>query len=65
MREKKYKVIDERGCVLASEMSFNMALVFIKGFVDEYYNERLNLTIKEIIDENKVASETEKWLENL
>ena len=64
MREKKYKVIDERGCVLASEMSFNMALVFIKGFVDEYYNEHLNLTIKEIVDENK-TTETEEWLEIL
>ena len=46
MREKKYKVLEDNR-VLASNMSFEMAIVFIKGYENTYYNQPLNLTIRE------------------
>ena len=46
MDEKKYEVL-EGNYVLASNMSFDMAIVFIRGYKYTYYKERLNLTIRE------------------
>lgn len=48
MNEKKYKVLANNNILLASNMTFEMALVFIRGYRDTYYNEILNLTIKEL-----------------
>lgn len=47
MEEIKYMVLKGNN-ILASNMTFKMALVFVKGYRDAYYNnEKLNLTIKE------------------
>ena len=65
MNEKRYAVIDERGNVLASEMSLDMALVLIKGIVNEYYGEKFELTVKEIPVVEDVSDEewlNEAWL---
>lgn len=59
MSEKRYAVIDERGNVLASEMSLDIALVLVKGIVNEYYGEKLELTIKETVEEEKFYREIE------
>ena len=48
MEEKKYMVLEGNN-ILASNMTFNMAIVFIKGYRDTYYNEKLDLTIREEI----------------
>lgn len=48
MFEKKYKVLDKFGETLAAEMELDMALIFIKGFAAEVYNEDLELRIVEI-----------------
>lgn len=50
MEEKKYMVLANNNILLASNMTFEMAIVFIKGYRDTYYNEKLDLTIRE---ENK------------
>ena len=47
MSEKKYKVIDKFGHVLADNMSLDIALVLIKGYASEYYNEPLSIRIEE------------------
>lgn len=47
MAEKKYKVLNEYGEVMASNMDFDTALLLIRGYRDTYYNDILNLTIKE------------------
>ena len=47
MTEKKYKVLNEYGEVVASNMDFDTALPLIVGYRDHYYNDILNLTIKE------------------
>ena len=46
MEEKKYTILEGNN-TLASNMSFDMAIVFIKGYRDTYYNEKLDLTIRE------------------
>ena len=48
MEEKKYMVLAHNKILLASNMTFEMAIVFIRGYRDTYYNEKLNLTIKEL-----------------
>lgn len=47
MEEKKYMVLEVNN-ILASNMTFEMAIVFIRGYRDTYYNEQINLTIKEL-----------------
>ena len=47
MSEKKYKVIDKLGHVLADNMSLDIALVLVKGYASEYYNEPLSIRIEE------------------
>lgn len=46
MIEKKYEVL-EGSLVLASNMNFDIALAFIRGYRDTYYNEKINLIIRE------------------
>lgn len=53
MFEKKYKIIDSSDEILASNMSLESAMVFIKGFVEMYYMEPLNLRIVEIVPVKK------------
>ena len=47
MSEKKYKVIDKFGHILADNMSLDIALVLVKGYANEYYNELLSVRIEE------------------
>lgn len=47
MNEKKYKVIDKFGHILADSMSLDIALILIKGYASEYYNEPLSIRIEE------------------
>lgn len=47
MSEKKYKVIDKFGHILADNMSLDIALVLVKGYASEYYNEPLSIRIEE------------------
>ena len=48
MEEKKYMVLANNNILLASNMTFEMAIVFIRGYRDTYYNEQIDLTIKEL-----------------
>lgn len=50
MRERTFRVVDEHNHILATGMSFDMAIVFIKGYYDTYYMELLNLRIVEYDD---------------
>lgn len=50
MFEKHYRVLDMDKHILASGMTFEMAMVFIKGFKETFFNERLVLTIEEELD---------------
>ena len=45
---KKYQVLSSDGEVLADNMDFSMALVFIEGFRYKFWQECIELTIKEI-----------------
>ena len=46
MEEKKYMIL-EGAYVLAENMDFQMALAFIEGYRNRFFNEYLELTIKE------------------
>lgn len=46
MGEKKYKII-EGSTTIASGMNLDMALCFIRGYAETYYNQQLNLIIRE------------------
>ena len=48
MVERKFKITDQHGHTLASDMTIEMALVFIKGYEDSFYNENLNLRLIEV-----------------
>ena len=52
MEERKFMVL-EGETVLASEMTLHAALIFIKAYLDEYYNEKIPLTITEIPKESE------------
>lgn len=39
MAEYLYKIIDERGNVIADGMKFDYAIIFLKALFEEYYNE--------------------------
>ena len=47
MNEKRYEVYDE-STKLASNMDLNTVFCLIKGYVDTYFNQPLEITIKEI-----------------
>lgn len=64
MSEKKYKVIDKFGHVLADNMSLDIALVLVKGYASEYYNESLSIRIEEQQqekNENKPVKMPSHW----
>lgn len=44
----KYEVLDKYGTVLASNMELQMAIAFIRGYLDTFYNERFDLRIREM-----------------
>lgn len=48
MSEKKYEVLDDRNHVIATEMDLRTALLLIKAYCEEYYMERVTLTLKEM-----------------
>ena len=47
MNEKKYEVYDE-STKLASDMDLDAVFCLIKGYVDTYFNQPLEITIKEM-----------------
>ena len=47
MNEKRYEVYDE-STKLASNMDLDIVFCLIKGYVDTYFNQPLEITIKEI-----------------
>lgn len=67
MSEKKYKVIDKFGHILADNMSLEIALVLVKGYASEYYNEPLSIRIEEQQEqkdeenENKPTKAVSHW----
>lgn len=48
MAENKYMVCDTDEIILASDMTWEMAMTFLRGFKETYYNERLMLIIMEM-----------------
>ena len=52
MSESKYKVMDEMGFCLASDMNLEMALLFMKAYCQEYYNERIKLKLELMVRED-------------
>ena len=52
MEKRKYKVMDDMGFCLASDMSLGMALLFIKAYCMEYYNERIKLRLELMVRED-------------
>ena len=48
MIEQKFMVVDADEHILATEMSFEMTMRFIRGYKEMFFNEPLKLTIKEI-----------------
>lgn len=53
MSEKKYEVYDG-SARLASDMDLDAAFCLVKGFVDTYFNQPLNISIKEMDRINNV-----------
>ena len=47
MNEKRYEVYDE-STKLASNMDLDTVFCLIKGYVDTYFNQPLEITIKEM-----------------
>ena len=47
MSEKKYRVIDSLNRTIASNMSLEIALLFMKAYCQEYFMECVTLTLKE------------------
>ena len=52
MSERKYKVMDEMGFCLAADMNLEMALLFMKAYCQEYYNERIKLRLELVVRED-------------
>ena len=49
MDGKKYEVLDETGCIIATGMSLITALMVMEAFCcGKYYQERIELTLKEL-----------------
>lgn len=53
MVEYKYDILDDFGNPIAENMNLQMVMAFIQGYVDVYYNEPLNLTIKQRVPKNE------------
>jgi hypothetical protein len=45
--EKKYKVIDTLGHVIADNMNLQTALLLIRAYCEQYFMEHVNLTLRE------------------
>lgn len=60
MNEKRYRIIDKYGHILAENMSLDIATVLIKGFADVYFNEELNLKIEEDIKKHEGGIDVEQ-----
>lgn len=52
MAKRKYKVTDDMGFCLAADMDLDMALLFMKAYCQEYYNERIELRLELIVRED-------------
>lgn len=48
MFEKKYRILDETGKEIATGMTLGMAVIFIKGYAYELFNDHMRLTIDEL-----------------
>ena len=59
MGEKKYKVADHMNRIIASDMTLEIALLFMKAYCQEYYRECVTLTLREM----EVCSAREPWEE--
>ena len=51
MNEKKYEVIERDGGIIASNMTLEVALLFMKAYCNEYYMSCITLTLREQEDE--------------
>lgn len=47
MSEKKYKVVNKFGHVIAERMTLQTALLLIKAYCEEYFMEHVELTLRE------------------
>lgn len=48
MSEKKYKVVDSLDHIIADGMDLRTALLLMKAYCEEYYMEKVKLTLEEI-----------------
>ena len=48
MGEKKYEVVDYLNRVIASGMTLELALLFMKAYCQEYYMECVTLTLRDM-----------------
>lgn len=53
MTEKKYNVYDG-STKIASDMSLDMAIYLIKGYVDTYFNQPLDIRIEDVDNEKPI-----------
>lgn len=49
MDERKFEVL-YNGIVLATDMTMDIAICLIKGYADTWYNQKLDLQIREITE---------------
>lgn len=59
MNEKKYQVTDKWGHILGNNMSLDMAVIFMKGITNEYYNENIHLCLVEQVELKKEEEDKE------
>ena len=56
MSEKKYIIRDNKMHeIIAANMTLDIALLLIKGYVSEHYNRAINLTISQMIETEENA----------
>lgn len=61
MPTKKYAVVDGDEVTLAIVHDLEIAFAFIRGFQVTFYNEPINLRIRELVDEvDLIATDTKK-----
>lgn len=48
MEEKKYELIDELGHPIATNMDLDVAFCLIKGYTETFYNQPLNVIIRQV-----------------
>lgn len=56
MCEKKYEVVDHLNHVIAKCMDLRTALLLMKAYMEEYYMEKVTLTLREM-EETKAELE--------